>query len=172
MILNLTLNDDDFIAFNIYHIFHSKQHMRAIRFGRFSILVIAILAIAVCAAARLNVKVLIPEAVILLAVAIIWVAFYPVRLKKSIAKRIRKMRRDGQMPEEAEVKLELAEEAVIESTAASVRETPYSDFRELVDTGEYFYLPKVSVNETLIIPLRCLEDKDAVRKFFVSKWES
>lgn len=168
MKFKINLTDDDFIAFNIYYIFKSKGGKRSITIGRSSVLIVAILAIIAFAVARGASKVLLVEAVVLLVIAILWFFLYPNLIKRSVAKRLLKMRREGNLPYETEVELDFSESQVSEKTESSFRETPYSDFSQIQETDQYIYLEKHTA-ESMIIPLRCVEDKNALLGFLREK---
>lgn len=168
MKFKINLRDEDFIAFNIFYIFRSKGGKRSITIGRCSVLIVAILAIIAFAVARGASKVLLVEAIVLLVIAILWFFLYPKLIKRSVGKRLIKMRRDGNLPYETEVELDFSDTQVSEKTESTFRETPYSDFINIQETDEYIYLEK-NTAESLIIPLRCVEDKDALLSFLREK---
>ncbi|MBE6010730.1 MAG: YcxB family protein [Lachnospiraceae bacterium] len=168
MYLKINLNDEDFIEFNSYYIMKSARGKRSIMFGRVSILIVAILATIIFFAANANSKFIIAEAVVLLAIGVIWFVSYPRMIRKNIAKRVLKVRREGGLPYESEVELSFLDDVIVEKTATTTRETPYSDFKEITQTDKYIYLAKHTA-ESMIIPLRCLEDKNTFLAFLKEK---
>lgn len=168
MKLHIDFDIEDFITFNIYHIFHSKGGRRTILFGRASILIIAIIAVLIFVVMQANRGMILVEAIIFLAIGIIWFISYPVVMKRSIRKRILKMRDQGNFPYAPEADVEFAEDEVIETTPESERRSPYADFREIAETDDYIYIAKVTA-ESMVIPLRCVEDKDALLKLLHEK---
>ncbi len=168
MYLKINLRDEDFIEFNSYYILKSARGKRSVLFGRVSILIVAILATVIFFAANANSKFILAEAIVLLAIGVIWFLFYPKMLKNNIAKRVIKVRRDGGLPYESEVELSFLDDVIIEKTATTNRETPYTDFKEITQTDKYIYLAK-HTQESMIIPLRCVEDKNAFLAFLKEK---
>lgn len=168
MYLKINLKDEDFIEFNSYYIMKSAKGKRSILIGRVSILIVAILATIIFFAANANSKFILAEAIVLLAIGIVWFLFYPRMIKKNIAKRVIKVRRDGGLPYESEVELSFLDDVIIEKTATTSRETPYTDFKEITQTDKYIYLAKFT-QESMIIPLRCVNDKTAFLNFIKEK---
>lgn len=157
MNFKINLTDDDFIAFNTYYIFQSRAGKRSILIGRCSILIAAILVLIVSFVMKGGSRVVLIEGIILLVLAVIWFVLYPNLIKRNIAKRVRKLRREGNLPYESEVELSFSDTGITEKTETTCRETPYTDFREVTEAGQYIYLAKHTA-ESMIIPVRCLED--------------
>lgn len=168
MKIQVKLNDDDYIAYNIYHNFHSPNLKKGIQFGRYICALVSLCAIAILILTGFDRTVINIEIVACAAFSIFGYIYYPLYVKKSIRRNILKMKKEGKLPYDEEATIELAEVGIVETAPGKVTQIPYSDVLEIADTDEYIYI-RFGAQQTFILPHRCLDDKGAVLDFLHQK---
>ena len=168
MKIEITLNDEDYIAYNIFHLSYSQQSRKMIRFGRWMMFMVSIMAIFIFVIAGADKDLIGIEAVMLLPVSIIWFIRYPKSAEKTIKKRINRLKKEGKLPYEPHTTLELSECEIIEKTEHSVSRYSYTDIKDVQRSGQYIYLIKGAL-EAVIIPVRYLDDEKLFEEWVRSK---
>lgn len=169
MTLNIHLTDKDYIAFNIYQAFHSRQGRRNLMLGKCMFFILALFAILCFVVAGAETGFLIVEIIVLMAFSVIWFFRYPKIAKRSIRKRILKLKDEGRLPYEADAVVEFSETEIIDRSEWSEQRTEYKDVQSVeIDPEGYVYLMKGAV-EAIIIPDRYLENRDEFVKMIMER---
>lgn len=161
----ITLNEEDYVRFRIFHLYHSKLGKRQIHSAR----TIAFKLSAIILLLLLIMDVQLDRIVIY---AIMWgsisVAFYfyaPKRLEKNIRKQVSITKEDGKLPFSGDTEIEFLESMIVQRNEHGESHVNYSDIERVYIEQEYLYIYSNAV-QAAVIPYRCLgEDKKQVIKF-------
>ncbi len=168
MTFHIQVNEEDYIQFNIYHAFHSKQGKKTLLLGRLLCFFFSACIITILLLAGIGRSLLLGEIVGLLVISTVWCLTYSTHTKKRIRKAIQAMKKEGKLPYNEEATIEFGETEIVESTAREINKTAYSEIIDICETEDYLYLKKGAVNY-IILPIRCLEGKAAELADFIRK---
>lgn len=155
MKVTVHLDDEDYIQYNIYHMFHSKVGQKAILMGKLLGPAISVLVLAVMLIAGADKYLLIVEAVFLSIFSVVTFFTYPSYVTKKLRKQILKMKEEGALPYVKDSTLEFGKDEILEILPNGERHTPYSGIMSVEENGEYIYLRK-GAQEVLIVPEKAL----------------
>ena len=158
MRFNIELDDEDYINFNTFLVFNTKEGQKQVLKGRLIGPAISLLIMIVLVLAKADKWLIITELCFLTVFAIVTFLLYPKTIKKSLRKHILAMKKDGKLPYEAESTLEFREDEIFEIRHDGERHIPYSDIISIGEEEDYIYLRK-GVQEALVLPKRCLEGR-------------
>ena len=158
MKFDIQLDDEDYINFNIFHVFHSKYGKKSILMGRLLMFFISFAVILIFIVAGAERGLIITEAVLFLIASIIWFIYYPKMAKKKIRMHIYKLKEEGALPYNSKETVEFNDTEIIEVSPKEVIKTNYSEVTALHLSDDYLYLYKGSLR-AIIIPYRSLGNK-------------
>lgn len=167
MKFNIELNDEDYIRFNTFLLFHSNSGKKAITMGRCLGLAISLLVMLVLVLAKADNWLIIVEACMLAVFSIVVFVMYPSMAKKKLRKNILKLKEEGELPYVKQSTLEFRDSDIFEEKKDGTRVIPYSDLMCAYDTDDYIYLKK-GAQEALVLPKDCLEGRDGELVAFLS----
>lgn len=161
----ITLNEEDYVRFRIFHMYHSKLGKRQLHSAR----TIAFKLSAIILLLLLIMDVQLDRIVIY---AIMWgiisVAFYfyaPKRVEKNIRKQVSMTKEDGKLPYSTDTEIEFLESMIVQRNEHGESHVNYSDIERVYIEQEYLYIYSNAV-QAAVIPYRCLgEDKKRVIQF-------
>ena len=155
MRFKVTLDDEDYIRFNIYNAFHSKTGRKLILRGRLLGLAISLLVLFVMFAVGAERDLILIEAAFLAVFSLVCWFTYPRWAETSIRKQILGMKDEGPLPYEKETVLEFRESDVFEELLNGTRTVGYSEITGVEENDVNIYL-RTSAQEDIIVPERCL----------------
>lgn len=163
MIFDLCLTEEDYIAFCIYHQFHSPQNRKYLLLSRLTPFILSVLLLLLLLLiSGASPRQIWPEAAILLGLSAFSFFLYPGRLKNAVRRRIEKTKAEGKLPYEAEETVEFTDDQIIAVTDHSERKIPYTEIAKICADEAYIFLYTGAV-QSIILPFRCLGDqKDAL----------
>lgn len=101
--------------------------------------------------------------------AIFWFFYYPYLVKRSMSKNLDKMSKQGKMPYNKELSIELLDDKIIENSEMSQVVLPYTEVYKIIKT-ENLIIVMNSVVSGFIVPIRCLNgDEIKVLEFLKEK---
>ena len=159
MKFHISMNDDDYIEFNNFLAFNTKAGKGAITRGRFLGLAISAVIMLVLFIAKADNWLIITEACMLAVFSIAVYVLYPGSVKKSLKKRILKLKEDGHLAYVPESDLDFQNSEIFEVRPDGERHIPYTDIQSVSEAEDYIYLRK-GAQEALVLPKRCLEGRD------------
>ncbi|MBR3107318.1 MAG: YcxB family protein [Clostridia bacterium] len=159
MVFHLNVTDEDYVAFNVYHLFHTKAYrprLLAARCFRAICTVLVVLALLVAGA-----PILITLAVgaVMAVGSVIGFLRYPSSLAQTTAKNIDKLKKEGKLGYDPESTLELTEDEIISVTDRSRKVWKYDEIIRVGQDEERLFLMTGSLT-ALILPRRCLDGQD------------
>ena len=161
----ITLNEEDYVRFRIFHLYHStlgKRQLHSARTIAFKLSAIILLLLLI-----MDVQL---DRIVIYAImwGIISVAFYfyaPKRLEKNIRKQVGITKEDGKLPFSGDTEIEFLESMIVQRNEHGESHVNYSDIERVYIEQEYLYIYSNAV-QAAVIPYRCLgEDKKQVIKF-------
>ena len=157
--LNITLTDEDFVAYNCFHAFHSPQGKKNIKRIRiFFIVFMSLMAL-------IGLSVSITFAVLLAIATVVYMVLYQKIVERNIRKQILRLKKTGRLPFENTTTLEFYEDKLIETTPTARTERNYDNFERIyVLEGRYIFLYFSSVT-AYIIPVDQIGDLDKQAAF-------
>ena len=162
MKFDIHLTEEDYIAFNIFHRFHSPRSRKYLLFFRLLWFVVSILFLLVLLITGAKPSQIWPEAVILLGLSAFFYFRYPGSVKQGIRRQIEKIKAEGKLPYNAEETIEFTDDQIVGVTDHSENRWQYSDIVKICADEEHIFLYTGAV-QTIVLPLRCLgEEKDAL----------
>ena len=158
MKFHLSITEEDYIAFNIHHAFHSESSKKVITFGRFVPTLVCAVLFMILLLAGMERRLLIVEGVILLGLSIAGYFKYPDIYKKTHRDYILKLKKEGRLPFSPETDLEFTETEMIETAPDGVKHTPYDAVIAIDETAEHVFI-KIGALQSFILPIRCLDGR-------------
>lgn len=168
MKISVVMTEEDYIAFNLFHAFHSpliKKQFRQLRL--FPFLMTAVL-ITVFYIMDMRRDLLIIDAVFLCLLNLFYFAYYPKIYKKSIRKNILKTKKEGKLLYPPEYALDFKEDGFIMNAPNKTANYAYSDITEICEENDVLYI-YIGAQEAFVIPHHCLEHKDDLIAFLREK---
>ena len=163
--LNISLTEEDYLAFNVFHNLESKDGKKLVRKGRMIFSGIIIL----LSAAFLLMTGWSPYSMLYLAVVITLSAIFLVRYKKgmirSLRKHINRMKKNGKLPFDTESKLEFYEDRFVEITPSRRIEQDYHTLERICVLKDRFLLLYHSSIGAYILPLPQIREQMDLQEF-------
>lgn len=162
---DITLTDEDYVAYNCFHAFYSPQGKKNIKRSRiFFITVMSLMVL-------IGLTISITFAALLAIVTVVYMVFFQKIVERNIRKQIQRLKKTGKLPFEATTTLEFYEDKMIETTPTARTERTYEKLERIcVLEGRYIFLYDSSVTAH-IIPINQIGDLDKQAAFicFMSK---
>lgn len=163
MIFNVSLTDEDYIAYNIYHALNSAMGRQNLRRSR-ALLAFMTVMYAVLFVISLFVfrdKVIFCVLILMFMLyGIFRLAAYRTHIEKSVRKAILNMKKQGKLPYAAETKYDFAEKEIVATTPDGTYRINYSDIEAVRKDSNHLYIMITAVSAE-IIPIRNLNGRDA-----------
>lgn len=155
MKLTVHIDEEDYIRYNIYHIFHSDAGRKAILKGRCLGFAISALVLFVMFVVGADKWLMVTEAVFLSIFSVVVFVTYPSWVKKKVRKQIVNMKKEGALPYVSDSTLEFRDDEIYEIRPDGVQHRPYSSFIGVEESEEYIYIRK-GAQEVIIVPEKYL----------------
>lgn len=167
----ITINDDDYLKFNIFYAWHSGNGKRSVRIAQLLMPILSVLVLLFFTLAGFKPGFILTEAVCLTALSVSWVLRAPKSLEKNVRNHIERVRKNGKLPYHACSEIEFLDPMIVERYDQGVFCLNYADVEELCFEEDFIYIFYTSL-QALIIPHRCLgADKNRVIEFLVEKYK-
>lgn len=157
------LSEEDYVAFNKYHLKHSqtgKQKLLIVRWigpGFFS------------AAVLLHALILGFDPIfmmVMMVMSVFWYYWYPARVEKEVAISVKKMLSEGENKSFLAMQtLELLEIGVVLSNTFETQTMSWTTFIKVEKTNEHIFLFKSPVM-AIVIPVQAFKDEEEYHEFF------
>lgn len=173
MLFNFKINlvEDDYLSFNLFHSLESSHGRKAAMKGRV-IYVSVLLALAVLVLVVLGFTLfsVIYDAILLIMI-LRYLVFYKKIIGKSFKRHIKRLKKMGKLPFDAESTFEFYEDKVVESTQTKRIEFSYDDIeRVCLVSNRYVFLYNSSIS-AYMIPISQIKEQISFTDFvaFISK---
>lgn len=166
---NITLNDEDYILFNIFYANNSKAGKRSMNMIRLIVPVLSLFVVMRYTIAKAEYGLIITEAVVLTALSVIWWIFAPKILERNIRRSINKMKADSKLPYCKNSEIEFREDVIEEKSGDREIRVKYTDIENIYTEKDYIYI-FYNVSQAFIIPCHCLDgDRENVIEYITKK---
>jgi hypothetical protein len=160
----ITLDDDDYMLFNQYHLFHSSIGKRTIMSFRLMIPFICFMVVVIFYIAGSDFLLILIEAIAMLIFSIIWICNCKKMFLKTINKGIKKMKKEGRLPYSSEAVLTFDDDNIHEITPNTENKTKYSLIEKIAVTEKAIYIYFSSL-QAYILPMTAFTDEKSKLEF-------
>lgn len=159
-----TITLEDYLAFNEYHLIHSKQGKKALLMFKILTPFLSFLAILVFWIAEADIDLIIALIITLSIVSII-MSFYSKKIwLKAIKNNIIKLEKDGKLPFEKVSTFILNDDCIIEKGAKTQTSIQYDAIEKIVCSDQAIYV-YFSAIQAFVIPFRSFESDEHKNDF-------
>lgn len=148
------LTRDDYIEFNLFHIYNSKTNIKSLRFIRFAP---PILFLIIPFVFRLYSELDLAfgvSLVVFVAIALLWLILFPKKYKKRLIKSVTKMLDEGKNDGFLGVRtFEISDEGIFQVRSSGESKNNWSIVERLAITDDYIYIYTASIM-AYIVPTR------------------
>jgi hypothetical protein len=171
MEFNILLDDEDYIAFNQYHLEHSGLGKRNELAMKWLIPCFCLFCIIIFVIAGAETGLLLSEAVVLILCSVIWLFCYKKFILKITERKIKSLKKMEKLPYEENSKIIFNEQEMCEMTANTITQTKYRTIQKVcvADRAIYIYVDMI---RAYIIPnatFRDLYEKEQFLEFLKTK---
>lgn len=160
----ITLNDNDYLLFNQYHLLNSPTGKKTVMLLKFFIPFICILFVVKFYIEKADFQLILIEAILMSMISIIWIGYSKKILLKSVKKYIKKIKKDGRLPYSNEAILKFDDESIYEITPNTESNTKYSLVEKIAVTENAIYIYFSSV-QAYIVPVTAFSEEMEKLKF-------
>ncbi|MCR1900119.1 YcxB family protein [Irregularibacter muris] len=163
MEISYSLNEQDYIDFNLYHINHSDTLKKSLMIQRY-VLPLIFFIIPFVATRVTDIPLWYWTSVSMVAI-VVWMIFYPRYFKWEISKRLVKMLKEGKNDVMlGHRSLSLTSQGIIEHSVGSESKTSWDVVGNIYETKDYLFIYISSVS-AYIVPIRIFESMEHKEKF-------
>lgn len=160
----ITLNDNDYLLFNQYHLLNSPTGKKTVVFFKFIIPFICLMFVVKFHIEKADFQLILIEAILMSIISIFWIGYYKKILLKSIKNYIKKIKKDGRLPYSNEAILKFDDESIYEITPNTENKTKYSLVEKIAVTEKAIYIYFSSV-QAYIVPVTTFSEEIEKLKF-------
>jgi hypothetical protein len=160
----ITLNDDDYILFNQYHLLNSPSGKKSLMSLRFIIPFICFMFITIFCIAGSDFELILIESILMTIISIFGIGFSKKKILKSMNKRIIKLKKEGRLPYSNEAILKFDDEKIHEITPDTENVTKYSLIEKIAVTENVIYI-YISSLQAFILPVTAFSGEMEKLKF-------
>lgn len=154
----ITLNDDDYLRFNQYHLLNSPIGKKSLMSFRLIIPFICFMVVVIFCIAGSDFQLILFEAIVMVIFSIVWIGYSKKKILKSMEKRIKRMKKEGRLPYSNESILKFEDENMHEITPSTENKTNYSLIEKIAVTEKAIYIYFSSV-QAYILPVSAFSDE-------------
>jgi hypothetical protein len=159
-----SVTEEDYLAFNEYHLLHSAQGKKALMTFRILTPVLSLLAIVIFWIANVSQELLIAEIIALSLVSIIMAFFSKNMLLKTIKNNLKRLKKDGKLPFSKETVITFDEERLHEKSIDAESSINYSSIEKIGEGDQAIYI-YFSALQAFILPYRSFESDEQRHEF-------
>lgn len=160
----ITLDDDDFLLFNQYHLLNSPSGKKYLMAYRLIILFICLMVIVIFSIAGADFELILIEAILMTIFSVLWIGLSKKKILKSMKKRILKIKKEGRLPYSNEAILKFDDEKIHEITPNTENITKYSLIEKIAVTEKAIYIYFSSI-QAYILPATAFSEEIEKLKF-------
>ena len=168
MKIDISLTEEDFLRFNIFQAFDSQSGKRACVTRRTGTAIAAVVFI-VCIFLKVSdLRDALIASGVFAVCAVLWEVTARARLTRKLKKQIAAMGKSGSLPFAGETVLEFSDSGITETRGETQTPVSWEDIVSFDETNGCFYV-WFGAAQAFVIPLRCVEDRDGLRKLLMEK---
>lgn len=160
----ITLDDDDYLLFNQYHLLNSSSGKKYLLVYRLIVLFICLMVIVIFSIAGADFGLILVEAILMTIFSVLWIGFSKKKILKSMNKRILKLKKEGRLPYSNEAILKFDDEKIHEITPNTENITKYSLIEKIAVTEKAIYIYFSSI-QAYILPVTAFSEEMEKLKF-------
>ncbi|WFR59307.1 YcxB family protein [Anaerocolumna sp. AGMB13025] len=160
----ITLDDEDYLLFNQYHLLNSPSGKKSLMSFRFITPFLCFMVIVIFCIAGSDFELILSEAIVMTIISILWIGYSKKEILKSMNKRIIKMKKEGRLPYSNEAILKFDDEKINEIAPNTENITKYSLIEKIVVTEKAIYIYFSSV-QAYILPVTAFSAEMEKLKF-------
>lgn len=160
----ITLDDDDYLLFNQYHLLNSPFGKRNLLIYKMLIPVVCFIFLVAVFIANPDFQLLLIETILMTILSILWVGYSKKVLIRSMEKGFRKMKKEGRLPYSNESIIKFDDESIHEITPDTEIKTKYSVVEKVVVTDKAIYI-YYSPSQAYVLPVTVFSEDAEKQKF-------
>lgn len=160
----ITLDDDDYLLFNQYHLLNSSIGKKTLMSFRIIIPFICFMIVVIFCIAGSSIQLILFESIVMTIFSVYWIAYSRKKIQKSMEKRIKKMKKEGRLPYSKEAIIKFDDKSIHEITPSTETKTLFSLIEKIAVTEKAIYIYFSSV-QAYILPISVFSDEMKKQKF-------
>lgn len=160
----ITLDDDDYLLFNQYHLLNSPVGKRNLMTFKMIIPFICFMFVVVIFIVNPDFQLLLIEAILMTILSILWICYSKKIILKSMKKGLKKMKKEGRLPYSNEAIIKFDDESIHEISPNTESKTKYSLVEKIAVTEKAIYIYFSSV-QAYILPVTAFSEDAEKQKF-------
>ncbi len=160
----ITLDDNDYLLFNQYHLFNSPIGKKTLMSFRFIVPLICFMFVVIFYIADSDPQLILIEAILMTIISILWIVYIKKIFLNTMKKSIKKMKKDGRLPYSNEAILKFDEESIHEITPNTENKTKYSLIEKIAVTEKAIYIYFSSL-QAYILPVTAFSEEMEKQEF-------
>lgn len=166
---NISINDDDYLKFNIFYAYQSKGGKRSIRITQLVLPIFSVVFLSIFLLFSSDYAFILTEAVLLSALSVFWFFHAPKLLEKNVRKQLERLKKSGKLPYHPSSEIEFQDFRMVERYDQGEFRLDYADIENIYFENDSIYVFYTAL-QAFIIPYRCLGgDKDRVIALLMEK---
>lgn len=158
---HITLEDDDYLLFNQYHILNNPMSKKTLLYIRF---IFPFICLILYFFYQPEVDYPMLLIAIMVIVSIFWISYSKKMILNTMKQHIKKMKKHGRLPYSKEAILRFNDESILEITSDTETKTNYSLIENIAITETAIYI-YVSTVQAFILPLTAFSDEGEKQRF-------
>lgn len=155
MIIKIDANDNDYLAFNQYHILNSTTGKKSLLYIRLFPIALSVLIMSIMGVRGDDTLLIAIEAVLLAIMCSIFFAFSKKILLRSVRKSVERLSQEGRLPYSRHSELHFGENSITDISDIATVSVSYEDIIKICDEEEYLFI-YYGAMQAILIPKRCL----------------
>ena len=165
----ITLNEEDYVRFRIFHLYHSKLGKRQLHSARTSMLKLSAIILLLLLIMDVQLDAIVIFTIIWGIASVLYYFYAPKRLEKNIRKQVNMTKEDGKLPYNADAEIEFLESMIVQRSEHGESHANYRNIERFYIEQEYLYI-YINAVQAIVIPCRCLgDDRKRVIDYIMDK---
>lgn len=167
MEIKYTLTEEDYLAFNMFHVKNSTTATKSLKWQRFLMPVLFIF-FAYIFSMIVDIS-LVVSLITFFIVGLLWIVFYPKYFYSVVKRQTKKMIQEGENESLlGQHHLVMTEEGLIETTSSGETSISWKGIKKFTEDDDHFYLYNSGLS-AIILPKRAVNNEEEIRTFILSK---
>lgn len=154
----VTMNDEDYIHFNQYHLMNSPAGKRTLLYFRLVIPIICIGVVTIFMTSNSDYSLVLSETIAMTMISILWIVFSKKMILRNVAKNIKKVKKAGRLPYVKESILKFDDDGIHEIAPDTESRTKYSVVEKIVLTDKAICI-YFSAAQAYIVPMNVFSEE-------------
>ena len=160
----ITLNDDDYLLFNQYHLLNNLIGRRTLMYFRLIIPFICLVIAFIFDIVNSDFLLILIEAIVMAILSILWICYSKRIILNSMKRSLEKIKKEGRLPYNNEAIIKFDNESIHETSPNTESKTKYSLVEKIAVTEKAIYIYFSSV-QAYILPATAFSEDAEKQKF-------